>query len=153
MPAQRLHVWHAATDEQVSVIYAVANESDQPFTEGVVRTYQGGLFVGSDLIELTPIGSDGHVSVGHLQDVRVDRVESRTAIAEGRFDYRGDVELTIGNFTPQTVHLEVIDLQRPEAEQLHFSSQPQRDPGNLLRWQVSVEPGDEMVIRYDYRVD
>ena len=153
LPAQRLHVWSASTDDQVTVIYKVTNESDQPLAEGVVRSYQNELFIGSDFIELTPIGSEGSVSVGHLQDVRVKREESRTAIAEGRFDYRDEVSLTISNFTPRTVHLEVVDHQRPEAEQLVFSMQPAQDAGNLLRWQVSVEPGDELVIGYEYLVD
>ena len=31
LPARRLHVWNAQTDQQVTVIYKVKNESDQPF--------------------------------------------------------------------------------------------------------------------------
>lgn len=153
LPARRLHLWNAQTDDQVTVIYKVQNDSTEPFAEGVVRSYQDGLFIGSDYIELTPVGSEGSVTVGHLQDVRVKRAESRTAIAEGRFDYRHDVEMTISNFTPTTVHLEVVDYQPPEAEELQFSMQAQEEAGNLLRWQVSVEPGDEMVISYEYLVD
>ena len=153
MPARRLHLWNAQTDEQVTVIYKVTNDSEQPFAEGVVRNYQDGLFIGSDFIELTPVSSEGSVTVGHLQDVRVKREESRTAIAEGRFDYRHDVELTISNFTPTTVHMEVVDYRYPEAEQLQASMTPQEEAGNILRWQISVEPGDEMVISYEYLVD
>lgn len=152
-PARRLHLWNAQTDEQVTVIYKVTNDSEQPFAEGVVRNYQNGLFIGSDFIELTPVSSEGSVTVGHLQDVRVKRQESRTAIAEGRFDYRHDVELTISNFTPTTVHMEVVDYRYPEAEQLQASLTPQEEAGNILRWQISVEPGDEMVISYEYLVD
>jgi hypothetical protein len=85
--------------------------------------------------------------------VRVKREESRTAIAEGRFDYRGDVELTISNFTPTTVHMEVVDFRYPEAEELTASIAPQEEAGNILRWIISVEPGDEMVISYEYLVD
>jgi hypothetical protein len=152
-PARRLHLWNAQTDEQVTVIYKVTNDSEQPFAEGVVRNYQDGLFIGSDFIELTPVSSEGSVTVGHLQDVRVKREESRTAIAEGRFDYRHEVELTISNFTPTTVHMEVVDYRYPEAEQLQASMTPQEEAGNILRWQISVEPGDEMVISYEYLVD
>lgn len=153
LPARRLHLWNAQTEEQVTVIYKVQNDSMEPFAEGVVRSYQGGLFIGSDFIELTPVGSEGSVTVGHLQDVRVKREESRTAIAEGRFDYRHEVELTISNFTPTTVHLEIVDYQRPEAEALRSSIRPQWEAGNLLRWQVSIEPGDEMVISYEFKID
>jgi hypothetical protein len=153
LPARRLHLWNAQSDEQVTVIYKVRNESVQPFAEGVVRSYQNELFIGSDYVELTPVGSEGSVTVGHLQDVRVKREESRTAIDEGRLDYFHEVEMTISNFTETTVHLDVVDYRLPQAEQLQYSMQPQVDVGNLLRWQISVEPGDEMVIRYEFKVD
>jgi hypothetical protein len=153
MPARGVHLWNAQTDDQVTVIYKVTNTSDQPLAEGVVRSYQDGLFIGSDYIELTPVGSEGSVTVGHLQDVRVKREESRTAIAEGRFDYRGDVELTISNFTPTTIHIEVVDYRYPEAEALQASLAPQEEAGNILRWLISVEPEDEMVITYSFMVD
>ena len=153
LPARRLHVWNAQASDQVTVIYKVKNESTEPFAEGVVRSYQDGLFIGSDFIELTPVGSEGSVTVGHLQDVRVKREESRTAIDLGRFDYFHEVELTVENFTPTTVHLDVVDHRRPEAEDLQFSMRPQMETGNLLRWQIAVEPGEEMVITYEFKVD
>jgi hypothetical protein len=153
LPARRLHLWNAQTDQQVTVIYKVKNESDQPFSEGVVRNYQDGLFIGSDYIELTPVGGEGSVTIGHLQDVRVKREQTQSAIAQGRFDYQYEVTLTIENFTPTTVHMDVVDYLPPQAEELTASIDPQLDPGNLLRWPISVEPGDEMVITYQYLVD
>lgn len=153
LPARRLHLWNAPTDEQVTVIYKVTNESDQPFAEGVVRSYQDGLFIGSDFVELTPVGSEGSITVGHLQDVRVKREETQSAVDLGRFDYRYEVELTIENFTDTTVHMDVVDYLRPQAEQLQASMDPQLEAGNIMRWPISVEPGDEMVITYEYLVD
>ncbi len=153
LPARRLHLWNAPTDQQVTVIYKVKNESDQPFSEGVVRNYQDGLFIGSDFIELTPVGGEGSVTIGHLQDVRVKREQTQNAIAQGRFDYQYEVTLSIENFTPTTVHMDVVDYLPPQAEELKASIDPQRDPGNIMRWPISVEPGDEMVITYEYLVD
>ena len=153
LPARRLHVWNAQTDPQVTVIYKVKNESDQPFSEGVVRNYQNGLFIGSDFIELTPVGGEGSVTIGHLQDVRVKREQTQAAIDMGRFDYRYETTLTIENFTDTTVHMDVVDYLPPHAEELQASIQPQLEPGNLMRWPISVEPGDEMVITYEYLVD
>jgi hypothetical protein len=49
--------------------------------------------------------------------------------------------------------MEVVDIRYPEAEELTASIAPQEDPGNILRWDISVEPGDEMVITYEYLVD
>ena len=153
LSARRLHLWNAPTDQQVTVIYKVKNESDQPFSEGVVRNYQNGLFIGSDFIELTPVGGEGSVTIGHLQDVRVKREQTQQAIAQGRFDYQYEVTLTIENFTPTTVHMDVVDYLPPHAEELTASIEPQQEPGNLMRWPISVEPGDEMVITYEYLVD
>ena len=153
LPARRLHLWNAQTDDQVTVIYKVTNESDQPFAEGVVRSYQNGLFIGSDFIELTPVGSEGSVTVGHIQDVRVKREETQAVVSLGRFDYRYEVELTIENFTPTTVHMDVVDYLQPAAEQLQASIEPQLEAGNIMRWPISVEPDDEMVITYEYLVD
>lgn len=153
LPARRLHIWNAPTDSQVTVIYKVTNDSDQPFAEGVVRSYQDGLFIGSDFVELTPVGSEGSITVGHLQDVRVKREETQSAIAQGRFDYMSEVTLTIENFTPTTVHMDVVDYLPPNAEELQASIDPQLEAGNVMRWPVSVEPGDKMVITYEYLVD
>ena len=153
LPARRLHLWNAPTDQQVTVIYKVTNDSEQPFAEGVVRSYQGGLFIGSDFIERTPIGSEGSVTVGHLQDVRVKREMTQSAVDIGRFDHRFEVELTIENFTDLTVHMEVVDFLPVNAEQLQSSIKPQLEAGNIMRWPISVEPGDEMVITYHYLVD
>jgi hypothetical protein len=153
LPARRLHLWNAPTDTQVTIIYKVENSSDQPFADGIVRAYQGGLFIGSDPIELSPVGSEGSVTVGHLQDVRVKRESSRTEMAGSTYAYRDEVTLTISNFLSETVHLEVVDYRPPEAEALQASIAPQHEPGNVMRWQVSVEPGDEMVISYSYLVD
>jgi hypothetical protein len=153
LPARRLHIWNAPTDGQVTVIYKVKNESEQPFSEGVVRNYQNDLFIGSDFIELTPIGGEGSVTIGHLQDVRVKREQTQAAIDQGRFDYRYEVELTIENFTPTTVHMDVVDFLPPQAEELQASIQPQLEAGNVMRWPISVEPGDEMIITYEYLVD
>ncbi len=153
LPARRLHLWNAPTDQQVTVIYKVTNDSDQPFAEGVVRSYQDGLFIGSDFVERTPIGSEGSITVGHLQDVRVKREQTQSAVDVGRFDHKFEVELTIENFTDLTVHMEVVDFLPINAEQLESSIAPQLEAGNIMRWPISVEPGDEMVITYEYLVD
>jgi hypothetical protein len=49
--------------------------------------------------------------------------------------------------------MEVVDYRYPEAEELTASIAPQEEAGNILRWIISVEPGDEMVISYEYLVD
>ncbi len=153
LPARRLHVWNAQADDQVSVIYKVRNDSDVPFAEGIVRSYQDDLFIGSDFMELTPVGGEGSVTAGFLPDVRVSRAESRAALSTGSFGYTDEVELTITNLGTERVELEVVDQVPPEAQELEATVEPERTPGNLLRWQVTVEPASTLTIGYDYKVE
>lgn len=153
LPARRLHLWNAQTDDQVSVIYKVRNDSDMPFAEGIVRSYQDDLFIGSDFMELTPVGGEGSITAGYLPDVRVSRAESRAALSTGGFGYTDEVELTITNLATAPVELEVVDQLPPEAQALQATVEPERTAGNLLRWQVTVEPSSTLVLRYDYKVE
>ena len=153
LPVRRLHLWNAQTDDQVSVIYKVRNDSDMPFAEGIVRSYQDDLFIGSDFMELTPVGGEGSITAGYLPDVRVSRAESRAALSTGGFGYTDEVELTITNLATAPVELEVVDQLPPEAQALQATVEPERTAGNLLRWQVTVEPSSTLVLRYDYKVE
>jgi hypothetical protein len=153
LPVRRLHLWNAQTDAQVTVIYKVQNETAEPFAEGIVRSYQDGLFIGSDFIELTPVGGEGSVTVGHLPDVRASRSESSTALGTGRFAYQNDVELSLSNFGATAVEVEVVDQWRPEAQDFHFSIEPERSAGNLLRWLVTLEPNSSLDIQYDFKLE
>jgi hypothetical protein len=153
LPARRLHLWNAPTDNQVSVIYKVLNETELPFAEGIVRAYQADMFIGSDMVETTPVGSEGSITVGRLRDVRVERKQGQTVVSMGRFDYRNEVVLTLSSFGPTAVEVEVVDYRPPEAEQMSFSTTPEQEPGNVMRWIVTVEPGATETITYDYLVD
>lgn len=151
LPARRVLLWNAETDPQVTVIYKLKNEADLPLTEGIVRTYQNGIFIGSDSMETTPISSEGSITVGRLQDVRVNRSESQTSLAGVFYSYQHVVELTLENFGAEPVTIEVVDRQRTDAENLAFSAEPARETGNLLRWVVTIEPGQKETIRYEFQ--
>lgn len=154
LPARRLLLWNANTDQQVSVIYKVRNESDLPFAEGITRSYQDGLFVGSDFIELTPIGSEGSVTIGTLQNVRVNRTVTRTAIPLiERRDTQYDVVLSLSNFGDEALTIEIVDRYPPDAINVQFSDDPERQAGNLFRWEVTLQPGDSQDITYTFVAD
>lgn len=152
LPARRIILWNAETDQQASVIYKIRNESGVPFAEGTVRSYQNDIFIGSDFIEITPVSSEGSVTVGKLQNLRVNRSESVTAI-EGLsfYDAQHQVELTLTNFGERPVEVEVVDRQRPEGEEFVFAMEPQRETGNILRWVVTLEPGETVTITYEFK--
>ena len=119
-------LWNAYADQQVDIIYKVTNQTDALLAEGVVRTYEDNLFVGSDFIELTPVGSEGSVTVGHLQDVRVNRTSTRTHISEvSIFDTNYDVSLVLNNFGTETIILDVVDRYPADSTGFIFSTQPE----------------------------
>ena len=153
LPARRLLLWNAQTDQQVTVIYKVENRSEVPLSEGIVRSYQDGLFVSSDPIEFTPIGSEGSVTVGGLRDVRVN--SSRTISYDGEQAYDRDtlhaITLTMRNFSESPVAIEVVDSYPPDSGEFEFSVQPEFELGNLLRWQVTLPPDETVEIEYSYR--
>ncbi|NWG18098.1 MAG: DUF4139 domain-containing protein [Chloroflexi bacterium] len=150
LPARRVLLWNAQADRQVTAIYKVRNQADLPLAEGIVRSYRDGIFIGSDFVEITPVGSEGSITVGSLQDVRVNRSESQTAIEGGSYDYEYRVKLELTNFGQKPVTIEVVDYQRPEAEKLVFSQEPTRETGNVLRWLVTVEAGQTVTIQYTF---
>jgi hypothetical protein len=152
LPARRLHLWNAQSDNQVTVIYKIGNESTLPFVEGITRTYQNDLFLGSDFIELTPIGSEGSVTVGFLQDVRVNRSSSQTALdAPYERDTQHDIDLTLTNFGDKAFDIAVIDHFSLDALEFSFSIDPSHPGDNLFRWEVTVEAGETVTISYQFK--
>ena len=152
-PARRLHLWNAPASPQVSVIYKVRNDSELPLAEGIVRTYQGDLFLGSDFIELTPIGSEGSVTVGNLRNVRVNRTETVTRIDSNssRNDDLHEIVLTLENFGDEDVEIEVVDRYPQNAVEFEFAQTPQREGNNVLRWVVTVEAGTTTTLQYTFK--
>jgi hypothetical protein len=152
--ARRLVVWNASTDQQTNVIYKVKNSTDTPLAEGIVRTYQGNLFVGSDFVESTPPGSEGSVTVGSLPDVRVHRTASEEYHGEDRKPYyQHAVELKIENFSDEPLDLIVLDRWEENAWQFDYSLEPVRQPDNTLRWEISLPAGGDLTITYQYRTE
>jgi hypothetical protein len=151
LTARKVLLWNASSDNEVTVIYKIQNETEQPFAEGVVRSYENGLFLGSDLVEHTPIGSEGSVTVGGLQTVRVNRESTRTYEEnDSDRDYHNVVELTISNFDEEAIELDVVDIYPDGASRFELDDEAEQEIGNRLRWTITVEPGETVVLRYEY---
>jgi len=157
-PSRRVLVWNANTDAQGIVVFKVRNTSEIALAEGIVRSYQDGLFAGSDEIEYTPPGGEGSVTVGPLRDVRVRREVSQMAVsAQNPNDADGietqwQVTLTLTSLTAGEQEIEVVDLFPDGALNLEFQApEPERQGGNRLRWLLTVPPGEEIQLIYSYR--
>lgn len=157
--ARQVLSWNASTNIQANVIYKIRNTSDVPLTEGVVRSYQDGIFLGSDEIEFTPPGSEGSVTVGPLREVRVLREITQVAVpAENPNDEDGteflrEITLTLTSLSGQAREVEVVDVYPSLASNFEFiGGEPERQGGNVLRWMVVVPAGEEIKLVYKYRV-
>jgi hypothetical protein len=156
-PARQVLLWNAASEVQASVIYKVSNTSDIALTAGIVRTYQDGLFTGSDEIEYTPPGGEGSVTVGPFQDMRVTRDATQFTVPaenpndENGVDLRVEVTLTLTNFSPYTLEVEVTDVYPAQAFAFELGADAEQMGGNILRWLVTVPAGQEVTITYAYR--
>lgn len=153
LDARRLYVWNAATQQETDVIYKVTNSADVPFAEGVVRVYEDNLFLGSDFIETTPVGSEGSVTVGTLPDVRVSRRASAQYMSTGRGYYLHDVTLEVSNYGQAALDLTILDDWDEDAWGFRFSEEPVFQPDNLLRWEVNIPAGETLTITYSFRTE
>lgn len=154
MSARRMVAWNAAADQEVDVIYKVTNDTEIPWAEGIVRTYQDNLFRGSDFIETTPIGSEGSVTVGSMPDVRVHRTQSSLHQGDPVKDYyQHNVSLEIHNFSDADLDLIVLDTWLDGASEFVYSLEAERQQDNLLRWEVTIPAGESLTITYDFRTD
>lgn len=154
--ARRILLWNAKDNSNVSVIYKVLNSSDLPLTAGIVRNYQDGLFIGSDGIEFTPVNSEGSVTVGNVQDMRVERLETVTAASSSVFsllDTLHEVTLTLSNFSSNDITIEVVDTYPRNAQEFTYSQEATAEAGNVLRWVVTVKAGETTTITYQFKAE
>jgi hypothetical protein len=149
LTARRVMVWNASTEQEADIVFKVLNETDIPLAEGIVRVYQNDLFMGSDFIETTPIGSEGSVTVGALRDVRVHRTESEDY--SGKNDqYQHFITLEIMNHSGKDIDLIVVDQRQERSWQFSYSIAPVSEQDNLIRWEVSIPAGQSLTINYDF---
>lgn len=150
LPARRVLLWNAQGERQVTIIYKVRNQTRLPLAEGIVRTYENGIFLGSDPIEFTPVNGEGSVTVGALQGLRVNRNTTETTLS-GWTDRRSThVELTVSNFNADPVEIEIVDAYPASAMRFSFSLEAEQQIGNLLRWRVTLQAGESLTITYQY---
>jgi hypothetical protein len=95
----------------------------------------------------------GRFPGGQLLAAGAARRHPTTEVDQDAYEYLHEVVLTISNFGTEPIDLEVVDVWQPEAEAFTFSAEPAKESGNVLRWEVTVEPGEEEVIKYSFRVD
>jgi hypothetical protein len=152
LAVRKVNLWNANYDSQVYAIYKVMNDSDMPFADGLVHSYQDNIFLGTDGLELTPISSEGSVTVGMLQNVRVNRTENRVSLNTIFYSEEVDVTLELSNFSDTEVTIDVVDYYPTEGRNYTFSQEPETQGDNLYRWSITIAPGETKTITYKYKI-
>jgi hypothetical protein len=152
LAVRKINLWNANYDAQVYAIYKVMNDSEIPFADGQVHSYQDNIFLGADGLELTPISSEGSVTVGMLQNVRVNRTENRTKLNTIFYAEEVNVTLEMSNYSDSEITLDVVDYYPTEARDYTFSQDPETQGDNLYRWTVTLAAGETKTITYKYKI-
>ncbi len=155
LEAEKEFVWATASGEKVDVIYTVKNSSEQPFAVGITDAYQDGIYMGSDTIEWTPSGSDGHVTIGGAVDIQVKKSVNITEIPEKKHndEYHHEIELKIENFSKKDAKIKVIDNKYPDCVDIAFSLKPKEEKAQTYLWEIKLMAGEPKTIKYDFYSD
>jgi len=152
--------YYKAVPVLTSHIYRLAdliNKSEYVLLPGEATTYVGSDFVGRMNLPLVAIGEKYTVGFGVDPQLQVNRllVKKSRSVQGGNQVHSYDYRITIGSYKSEAVKVQVWDrLPRAEAEAVavslvepspKLSDDPtyvrRERPENLLRWDLSVEPG------------
>ena len=155
LETKKEYVWKTTEGEKVDVVYIVRNDSEQPFGAGIVDTYQNGIYMGSDMIEWTPPGSKGHVTIGGAVDLRVEKTIDITNDPDrnNRNEFHHQIELKIENYSKKDVAMKIIDRKYPNIVDVAFNLKPREEKAQTYLWEVQLSAGESKIIEYDFYSD
>jgi hypothetical protein len=127
------------------------NSLNRPLSEGKLRIYEKGIFLGSDIVKWTPVGEECEVTIGATSDVRVRKTETTKKIPEkeNRYRYKYFTELEIKNYSDKEVKIKIIEPKYKERENYKFKIEPAELPGDLFQWEIRVPPSSTEIISYE----
>lgn len=151
LSAKKIFLWDTRAGDNINVVYKILNTFDRPLSEGRVRIYEKGIFMGSDFIKWTPPGAECEITMGATKDVRVKKTESAKKVLEkdNRYRYKYFTELEIKNYTDKEVKVKVIEPRFRERENYKFKIQPEELPGDLFQWEIKVPANSTEIISYE----
>ena len=156
------YVWDARLDNadwrytsemengKVQNIYRLTNEENETWPYGTASVYRDGMLIGEDTISWTPKGREAKVTVGYAPDIEVKKRVTAKEIAgrSGDYDYRATLKMR--NYKNEKTTLTVIDTLPSNAKDFESNIKYEEKPGNLLYWNVTLNPGQEMDLTYTY---
>lgn len=151
----------------------LVNESKYVILPGEATMYTGTDFVGRATLPLVAIGEQFTAGFGVDPQLQVTRslVDKNKSLQGGNQVHRFDYRITVSSYKTEPAKLQVWDrLPHSETEAVNvtlvstgreLSTEPayvrEEKPKNLLRWDLSVEPGTKgekaIMITYQYKLE
>jgi len=155
LKAKKEFVWATHTGEKVDIIYTVTNSTKSPFAQGLVSVYSKDIFIGSDIIEWTPSGANGHVTVGGAVDIQAVKTVDIDEIAarKHRKEYHHEIKLIVKNYSNKARAVKVIEPKYPDSVEIEFEIQPEKTEANTYMWTLNIPPKSKQVIKYTFYSD
>jgi hypothetical protein len=155
LKAKKEYVWATSTGSSVDIIYTVYNDTNQPFAEGLVGTYHKDIFVGSDMIEWTPAGGKGHVTIGGAVDIQAAKTIDVEEIPERKRDkeFRHKIKLLVENFSNETRTVKIIENKYADAIQQTFDITPEKSEAGTYMWTLTIPAKSKKAVNYEFFSD
>jgi len=168
VPMKRVYTWDAYYDEEGPVIQELRlnNTGKLPWPQGEALLYRDGDYVTKLDIDYTPRGANASLEVGKSSDLEVSKslkdyniTEKIVALNDNK---TRNVKVTTQNWTyvlnvksstDRTVEVEVDDSRPMESELIKVSPEPSEIQATSMKWELSLEPREEIEIEYAYRME
>ncbi len=138
--------WETDVGKNVQVIYMIRN-TGKTWSHGTVFVYKDDILIGSDSIEWTPQGREAKVTVGMAPDIEVKKSHTKKRVS-GVYRYDHNVTLWLKNYKTEEVEVKIMDTFSEYAQGLEASIPYTEKPGNLMEWNIDINPGDEKTLTY-----
>lgn len=140
--------WETDVGKNVQVIYMIKN-TGKTWSHGTVFVYKDDILIGSDRIEWTPPGREAKVTVGMAPDVEVKKSHTKKRVS-GVYRYDHNVTLWLKNYKTEKVKVKIMDTFSEYAQSLEASTPYAEKPGNLMEWNIDINPGQEKTLTYTF---
>ncbi|ODS41453.1 MAG: hypothetical protein A7315_06085 [Candidatus Altiarchaeales archaeon WOR_SM1_79] len=145
---ERDYVWDARLDD-VNWRYV----SEMKNGNVTVSVYRDMMLIGMDTISWTPNGREAKVTVGYAPDIEVRKRVTVKEIPGDQYGYYHKGTLKMINYKNEEVKLTVMDTLPGDAEGFKSNINYDEKPGNLLYWNITLNPGEEKDLTYTYMTD
>jgi hypothetical protein len=168
-PIMRSYVWNAnlRNEGPVAEVIKANNTMDDPWPAGSALLYRNDEYVSMVEIPFTPSGTEAEINVGSSSDLKVGRKLANYSTSEEMVIVPGagnatqpmkvttetwTYELSIKSNVDRNATAEVSDTKPLRGEMISAEPEPTEATATTLEWVLELQPREEVVIEYAYRI-